>query len=315
MGKRKNYAEDEDEIREKIRKLETQLQNKSRRRIRVLESSSSEAEDDTTNHVTDQTGPGRTNNVPNTPHTSPPSQQSPYYHDSPRRGPSSEPPWSPAQPHQEMPRPASPQPGPSSAPHLVLGDTAEEILPSSEDVELDEEILKLLGDAPKPDLALGKSIHKDVASRWKEILMKGLQKEVKEKILEEYLVPSNCELFIAPALNPEAKAALPDYLVKRDASLMHRQKQLGSALAALARATDLIITQNSSPQDILKPISDACRILCDSHFLETKTRRNFVISAINTKLKDALINTERDKFLFGDNVSDKVKAVQNQVTH
>lgn len=141
--------------------------------------------------------------------------------------------------------------------------------------------------------------------------MKGLQKEVKEKLFEEYLVPSNCELLIAPVLNPEAKAALPDFLVKRDTSLMHRQKQIGSALAALAQATELIIKQNSSPQDILKPISDACRILCDSHFSETKTRRNFVISAINTKLKDALINTERDKFLFGDNVSDKVKAVQN----
>lgn len=245
---------------------------------------------------------------PSMPLSSPPHQYS-APHSSPRAGPSREAPPSPVQLPTDPPPPTSPQPGPSTAPDPVLGET-DETTSSLEDIELDEEILKLLGDAPKPDSALGKSIHKDIASRWKEILTKGLQKEVKDKILQDYLVPSNCELLIAPILNPEAKAALPNYLITRDASLMQRQKQIGSALAALAQATELIIKKNSSPQDILKPLSDACRILCDSHFSETKTRRNFVISALNTKLKEALINTERDKFLFGDNVSDKVKAAQ-----
>lgn len=169
----------------------------------------------------------------------------------------------------------------------------------------------MLGDAPKPESALGNSIHKDLASRWQDILQKGLQKETKEKLQQEYLVPSNCDLLIAPALNPEAKAALSETLLKRDISIMQKQRQLGLAMSALAQAVDLLIKQESSPQKILKPLSDACRIICDSHYLETKTRRNFVISSINTKLKDTLINTVRDGFLFGDNVTEKLKVAKS----
>lgn len=212
---------------------------------------------------------------------------------------------------REQTRPVSPRPGPSSAqdtPGQILASNIQASSP--EDPELDEDILTLLGDAPKPEIALGKSIHKDVASRWNEILLKGLQKEVKEKLLEKYRVPSNCNLLIAPVLNPEAKAALPETLVKRDNSIMQKQKQLGVALSALAQAVDLLINQESSAQKILQPISDACRILCDNHYLETKTRRYFVVSSINTNLKETLSNTIRDGNLFGDNVTEKLKVAK-----
>ncbi|KAI8420783.1 hypothetical protein MSG28_007991 [Choristoneura fumiferana] len=55
--------------------------------------------------------------------------------------------------------------------------------------ELDTEILALLGDAPKSDIQFGKPTHKDLASRWQDILEKGLLKDVKEKILDSYLIP------------------------------------------------------------------------------------------------------------------------------
>ncbi|XP_061711559.1 uncharacterized protein LOC133520880 [Cydia pomonella] len=211
---------------------------------------------------------------------------------------------------QEPPRPASPRPGPSSAPDLP--ETQPQVLSSSpKDQELGDDILLMLGDAPKPELALGDSIHKDVASRWHEILLKGLQKEVKEKLFQEYLVPSNCDLLVAPTLNAEAKAALTDNLIKRDHAIMEKQKQLGIALSALAQAMDLLLKPDASAQNILKPVSDACRILCDSHYLETKTRRYFVASSINTDLKETLTNTVRDGFLFGDNITDKLKVAQS----
>lgn len=46
--------------------------------------------------------------------------------------------------------------------------------------ELDDEILQLLGDVPKPEVALGPAVHKNIATRWQEILKNGLQKETKE---------------------------------------------------------------------------------------------------------------------------------------
>lgn len=191
------------------------------------------------------------------------------------------------------------------------GTSAELQQDASEEQNLDEDILQLLGDAPITDTPMGPPIHKDIANRWQDILAKGLSKDVKDSLLKAYLVPSNCNLLLTPALNPEVKAALPDTMVKRDSSLMYKQKQLGIALSALATATKLIISNETSQPILLKPISDACRILCDSHFLDTKSRRNFVISSINNKLKDALLETQRDKLLFGENVAEKLKVAKN----
>lgn len=182
---------------------------------------------------------------------------------------------------------------------------------SEADPELDDEVLTLLGDAPVPENVLGKAIHKDIASRWQDILAKGLAKEVRDRLLKEYLIPINCDLLVSPVLNPELKAALSDFMVKRDASLIAKQNQIGIALAALSRAIDIIINKKTETSNILKPLGDACRILCDSHYGDTKTRRGFVVSAINTDMKETLIETTRDKFLFGSNVSEQVKSAKS----
>ncbi|XP_073941143.1 uncharacterized protein [Choristoneura fumiferana] len=176
--------------------------------------------------------------------------------------------------------------------------------------ELDDAILQLLGDAPKTDVQLGPNVHKDIASRWQEILSNGLPKEVKEKLIKEYLIPGNCELLIPPILNAEIKAALPETLVKRDALLTEKQKQLGIALAALAKATHSMVIKDDHHK-IIKAISDASRILCDTFFNETKTRRTFVISATNSKMKETLLDAKRDKYLFGENVAEKLKSAKS----
>ncbi|XP_063541959.1 uncharacterized protein LOC134750664 [Cydia strobilella] len=306
MGKRKN---EEDEIRRKIKKLETKLLRRTRGRSRILYSSDSSETDGKYDMIVDSEARQDRCSSPRGHVAAPPPPRAAASSPTPAPdSPQQPPPQPPTQ--QEPPRPASPRPGPSSAPDLP--ETQPQVLSSSaQDQELDDDILLMLGDAPRPELALGDSIHKDVASRWHEILLKGLQKEVKEKLFQEYLVPSNCDLLVAPTLNAEAKAALTVSSIKRDHAIMEKQKQLGIALSALAQATDLLLKPDASAQKILKPVSDACRILCDSHYLETKTRRYFVVSSVNTDLKETLTNTVRDGFLFGDNVTDKLKAAQS----
>ncbi|CAG4944439.1 unnamed protein product [Parnassius apollo] len=82
--------------------------------------------------------------------------------------------------------------------------------------QLDEDILVLLGDAPKTETPIGPAIHKDTANRCQDILTKGLAKDVKESHLKTYLIPFNCDLLIAPALNSGVKAALTETSIKRD---------------------------------------------------------------------------------------------------
>ncbi|KAI8430381.1 hypothetical protein MSG28_000670 [Choristoneura fumiferana] len=202
-------------------------------------------------------------------------------------------------------RPASPAPVQMPSTSLAAETCSQDDIQP----ELDTEILALLGDAPKSDIQFGKPTHKDLASRWQDILEKGLLKDVKEKILDSYLIPENCSLLVAPTLNPEVKVALAENMVKRDASLQAKQKQESIAIAALNQAIELIIAKENHTK-ILKPISDACRLLCDSHFNDTRTRRGFIISAINPELKDTLSETKRDKLLFGENVSEKLKSAK-----
>ncbi|XP_053616811.2 uncharacterized protein LOC128678925 [Plodia interpunctella] len=176
---------------------------------------------------------------------------------------------------------------------------------------LEENILQLLGDAPQSDVVLGKEIHKEIAGRWQEILKNGLSKEIKDKLTGQYLIPANCNLLLAPILNPEAKAAVPDIIAKRDTTMFQKQNQIGIALAALSTVMELVISNETSKQKLLQPLSDDCRILCDSHNAETKTRRGIFLNAINTGLRETLASTNRDKYLFGEDVSEKLKIAKN----
>lgn len=201
----------------------------------------------------------------------------------------------------------------SSSPISVLTPQDSELPAISEEpleVELNEEILQILGDVPKSDVPLGPPVHKDIAARWQDILSKGLPKEAKGKLFQEYPTPNNCSLLLAPVLNPEVKAAVADTIVKRDWFSMQRQKHLCVAISALANVTKMVIANETSQHKILKPLSDACRLLCDLHYMETKSRRQSILISINTTLKGSLLETSRDNFLFGEHLDEKVKAAK-----
>lgn len=198
------------------------------------------------------------------------------------------------------------QPGPSSAPDKEITNPSHH----EDEDELEEDILQILGEGPLPDQSFGKNIHKDIAARWQDILLKGLAKEVKEPIIKKYLVPANCNFLVPPILNPEAKAAVPDILAKRDATMSQKQNQIGIALAALSQVSELILRNETSKQALLQPLSDACRILCDSHNIETRTRKSILMSSINTSLRDTLASANRDKYLFGEDLAEKLKAAK-----
>ncbi|XP_028172204.1 uncharacterized protein LOC114361403 [Ostrinia furnacalis] len=298
MGKRKR--EEEERITKKIKKLERKLQR--RRRVISSDDDDSDIELQVLPSLTPSSSPAAT------PRASPinhgeagldmPSLISPI-----PRTPSRD--LEPKESTVKVDLPLA-VPGPSTAPDIGSTNVSNQ----EEETELDDDILQILGEAPQPDLALGKSIHKDIASRWQDILLKGLPKEVKESISKKYLIPANCHFLVAPLLNPEAKAAVPEVLAKRDTTIMQKQNQIGVALAALSQVSEMILRNETSKQALLQPLSDACRILCDSHNVETKTRRSILMSSINTSLRDTLSNANRDKYLFGEDLAEKLKVAK-----
>ncbi|XP_049877990.1 uncharacterized protein LOC126375167 [Pectinophora gossypiella] len=202
---------------------------------------------------------------------------------------------------------------------IILDELSDEVCPEnqtqitvedSNEEKLDDDILLLLGDPPKEESPVGKDIHNDMADRLKNVLLNGLSKEIKQKISEEYPTPGNCQYFKAPKLNPEVKAAISDLLYKKDTSLATRQERIGTVLTALTQAMDILIKCNNdnNNQILIKHISNACRLLCDSHFIDTRLRRNFLISTLNNNMKETLKETKRDKHLFGEDLPERLRA-------
>ncbi|XP_048484189.1 uncharacterized protein LOC125490097 [Plutella xylostella] len=298
MGKKRKIRDAEnDRIAKKIKLLE----NKLRRERRIISS------DDSDSHGEEQVLPDLTPS--SSPGTSPrsnirmsldmPSLLSPMQNTSPSEQPNPEPTTADVTVHE----PGLPSdPGPST----TTGAPNEE-----SEAQLEEDILQILGEAPQPDIVLGRNIHRDIASRWQDILLKGMTKESKEQLFKKYLIPANCHYLVAPILNPEAKAAVPDILAKRDCTLLQKQNQIGVALAALSQVIEMIVKKETATQLLLQPLSDACRLLCDSHNMETKTRRSIVMSTINTSLRETLTNSSRDKYLFGEDLTEKLKAAKS----
>ncbi|XP_059054711.1 uncharacterized protein LOC131848792 [Achroia grisella] len=298
MGRKRKLKKTDDEIMKKIKKLEKKLVR--RRRVMRLSSSSNNA--DSVSHISmDETVPVCTETVtsPIVPTATPACTDAPGHIDlikSPLED----------QPSLNMHTAIAADPNSDiAAPSAVV--------PNTEDNELDESILALLGDTPQNDPELGPPVHKDLALRWQDVLCKGLNEETKKKMLSNYHLPNNLENLIPPSLNAEVKAALPELMVKRDYSLLQRQKQISIAISALSKSMDILITDKTImvPQTVLRPFSDACRLLCDTFYNETRTRRSLIINSINIQMKNSIIDTTPTKLLFGDNLTERLKTAQN----
>ncbi|KAI5642503.1 hypothetical protein NE865_05530 [Phthorimaea operculella] len=161
---------------------------------------------------------------------------------------------------------------------------------------------------PKPKKPI---LRTEIAERWQEILEKGLKKEEKEELTKLNPPFENCPKMVAPKLNKEVGAALNDNGKKRDALIELRQKQMSTSLSCLGKALQLCIKSTMDNKlDIIKKLNDSSRLLCDAMYLDTRGRRTLVLSSINKNLKDSLLETEPNEFLFGDNLTDKIKTAK-----
>lgn len=174
---------------------------------------------------------------------------------------------------------------------------------------LDPEILQILGEDPTEQRAYGEDLHKDIATRWAHILTNGLSKENKSELLKQYLPSENCVQMKAPILNLEIKAALSEINIKKDLFSQSKQNQISSCLAAIAKALNWAISsKDPQAQDIIKPLSDAGRLMCDSHYRESQSRRYAIINTLNKQCRDIVKNTKLDEHLFGANLAEHLRS-------
>lgn len=173
--------------------------------------------------------------------------------------------------------------------------------------ELDPELLQALGDAPGDLPVYGSDIHDKLAQLWLPILKKGMQKEVKEKLLKDYSIPSNCKLLKAPTLNAEISAAISDIVRTRDKKIQAKQDQLGLGISAISKAMSLLLTSDDKVQAV-KILSDGCRILTDIHYTESQVRTKLITPGLEKAFLTIIQDQERDETLFGSKLPEKIKA-------
>ncbi|CAG5109252.1 Protein of unknown function [Cotesia congregata] len=161
-------------------------------------------------------------------------------------------------------------------------------------IDLDKDILEILGDDPTNEIKYGPEIHKEIATRFEHIATLGLSKENRKEIMEKYLTPANCTRSGAPLLNPEIKAAISETVIKRDKGIEAKQKQLATAIAGLGKVISAQMCATNRDTELVKDLMNTGRILCDLQHAES----------------DQLTDNKIDKFLFGENLAETLKAAK-----
>ncbi|XP_043472730.1 uncharacterized protein LOC122505284 [Leptopilina heterotoma] len=179
--------------------------------------------------------------------------------------------------------------------------------------------LACLGGDPFAAVKTSAPINKTLAEVWQKIMQIGLMKEARKDLAEKHPPAENCSMMEAPILNPELKNIIGSTGVKKDQFQVASQNQLGAAISALGSAiTELLSIQQQKNQSIsndqltttISLLSDSGKLLTDLHHEISLTRRNFITSGRDPKLKIVAENAPVDRFLFGINFAEQFKAAR-----
>lgn len=187
----------------------------------------------------------------------------------------------------------------------------EKTVPEHE-VELQQELLNVLGARLESEKRTDSAIHKDVALRWSDIVKQGLPEEEVNRLLQKYPVPENCPFIAIPKLNAEINASVQENTIKRDKRIMEKQERIAGCLAAVGKAISIALKiENPQKIGLLELLSDGGRLLASIHREESLARKNLILANLNSSLKTTLTNTSVDEWLFGVDLEDKIKTAKS----
>ncbi|CAG4994469.1 unnamed protein product [Parnassius apollo] len=144
---------------------------------------------------------------------------------------------------------------------------------------LEEDIIEAMGPPISTESSYGQPIHPEIYKRVEE----------------------------APLLNPELHM-IQESEKTRDKKIENRQNLLGLATGTILKCVDNLTKQNFNKLDIIKNMTEAARILAHLHSEDTVIRKNLLIPHLDKTISKTLADLKRDKFLFGEKLSECVKS-------
>ena len=171
------------------------------------------------------------------------------------------------------------------------------------------ELLQLLGDDPNQSKALDINIHDSISVRWKHYAKKRLPTDEKEELLAMFVRPDFLE---AAVLNREIQRILKEGAAKRDGYMKEVQILAGSALVALGSLSTALLIEKESidQQTFFERLRDAGKFLTEIIARQTESRKAFIIPALSKEFKEMMSDAKTDKFLFGEDMGQKIKDVE-----
>lgn len=185
------------------------------------------------------------------------------------------------------------------------------------DVDLSDDLLKILGENPETNDSNAYVLHAALAPRWRHTLLNGTKKDELMNILAKYDVPSNLAALSPPKLNPEILSILPKSNLMTDGSHSEVQNSLGKGLCALGKGITFLLhnTEESiskeSKETLLTLLSDSGRILTSLFHRVSVTRKNTIVPLLNKNIKDLVDKATPTEYLFGADFGEQVKAVKS----
>ncbi|XP_077263284.1 uncharacterized protein LOC143906079 [Temnothorax americanus] len=177
--------------------------------------------------------------------------------------------------------------------------------------QVDDNVLKALGERVAVDKPLGAPIFEEIVLRWTDLFKAGLPKEEKSLLLKKYGTPENCLFINPPKINPEVKASLNEAFITRDTRLVDKQEKVTVCLAVLGTTlSDLLKGQSVDKLTLLERLSDIGRLLVDLQREETLTRRALILPNLNASVREALKATVVDEWLFGKQLEENLKTAK-----
>ncbi|VEN53223.1 unnamed protein product [Callosobruchus maculatus] len=168
-------------------------------------------------------------------------------------------------------------------------------------------VLDLFGEDPLNDKNNGADMLPELAKRFNHSLANGFGKEVISKLIAKHLPAANCSGLIPPILNPEIAEAFKNKdKVREDKFLISMQETVAASIMALYKETKLALDANKD----VEFLADSTKLMLETFHKISLHRRYLLSPLLNVKYKKLLESQPIDKFLYGEDLLEKLKQTQ-----
>lgn len=174
--------------------------------------------------------------------------------------------------------------------------------------DLSEKFLNAPGKRIVEERSLAQPVHHSFVERWSEVYKLGLPNDEKADLIKKLLIPKNCTFLDPPKLNKECSLAVHQTVRDRDDRIVAKQSKLLACFGVIGNAISTLVERDQDEDvPLTESLSAASRLLIDTLRDEVMIRRNLIIGNVNPEKRDILTGTVFDEFLFGKDLSEKLK--------